>query len=136
MKPTPAKQSLSWNVAFERGRTPWGHVLAFAWTGDIWLVVDPHVRWTEVFTLTALEFDDWVADLSARAEVWRLDGRGEAPLLPGWFCVAQVKRLVGLRSGALFPGGLRRDLVKAGARQVFIRESQNPEGRPAHQVGP
>lgn len=136
MKSSTAAQSLNWNVAIERGRTPWGHVLAFACMGDHWVVVDPHVRWTEVFTLTAAEFDGWLAELSARADIWRIAGRGQAPLLPGWFCVAQVKRLVGLRSGALSPAGLRRDLRKAGAKQVFTRESQNPEGRSAHQVGP
>lgn len=139
MRPEPPRQTLLWNVAIERGRTPWGHVLAFAYdpVAEVWMVVDPHVRWTEVFALKrGAQFDRWVADLATRADIWRLQGRGQAPVLPGWFCVAQVKRLVGLRSGALSPAGLRRDLQRAGARQVFYRESQNPEGRPPHQVGP
>lgn len=133
MKPTgfEYRGPMCWNIAFEDGRTPWGHVLAFAATRRNWVVVDPHIGWTEVYVLTRREFDDWILDLSARATIYRLDGRREAPVFPGVFCVGTIKRLIGLRSGALSPGALRRDLVRAGARQVFTRESQNPQGRPA-----
>ena len=118
---------LTWHVAFERGRTPWGHVLAFAFDGRSWIVIDPHMRWTEVFTLPAgAPFDAWVSALDA--EVWRLAGRAEAPLFAGFGCVGVVKKLVGLRSGAFTPAGLRRDLVRQGAKQVF-REVQSPQGR-------
>lgn len=123
---------LTWYVAIERGRTPWGHVLAFAFDGRSWIVVDPHLRFTEVFTLEpGDEFDAWVAEMSQVAEVWKLPGRRAASVLtPGLFCVGAVKRLVGLRSGAFTPGGLRRDLVRAGAKQVFTRgQSPSPQGR-------
>ena len=136
---TATRQELTWNVVFERGRTLWGHVYAFAYDGraGVWVVIDPHLRWTQVFALKAgSEFDRWVAGVAADAEIYRIPGRGHAPLGFGWFCVGAVKRLVGLRSGALSPAGLKRDLLRAGARQVFHRESQNPQGRPATQVGP
>jgi len=131
-----SRQTTVWNVAVERGRTPWGHVLAFARLDHCWVVVDPHVCWTEVRTLAdGDEFDAWIADLTTRAQVFRIQGRAESHPLIGLFCVGSVKRLVGLRSGAFSPAGLRRDLLRQGAQQVFVRESQNPQGRPDDQVG-
>ncbi|HEV7352583.1 MAG TPA: hypothetical protein VGN74_05580 [Brevundimonas sp.] len=120
---------LNWYVAIRPARTPWGHVFAFAFDGRSWIVVDPHLRFTEVFTLApGAEFDAWVAGVRQVAEVWKLAGRREASVLtPGLFCVGTVKRLVGLRSGAFTPRGLRRDLVRAGAEQVFPRgPSESP----------
>lgn len=122
---------LTWHVAFERDRTPWGHVLAFAFDGRCWIVVDPHVRWTEVFTLApGDEFDGWLAAMASKASIYRIPGGGRSHPFAGLFCVGAVKRLLGFRSGAFSPAGLRRDLVKAGAEQVFVRENQDPEGRP------
>lgn len=122
---------LTWHVAFERGRTPWGHVLAYAFDGRSYVVIDPHVRWTEVFTLApGLEFDAWQLALSRRADIFRILGSGRAMPWAGVFCVGKVKHLIGLRSGAFSPTGLRRDLLRAGAEQVFVRENQSPEGRP------
>lgn len=123
---------LEWNVAFEDGRTPWGHVLAFAFDGRSWIVVDPHLRFTEVFTQApGAEFDAWVMEVAQTCEVWRLAGRrGASVLTPGLFCVGTVKRLLGLRSGAFSPRGLRRDLVRQGAKQVFTHGSgKSSQGR-------
>lgn len=137
---TDRRQSLNWNVVVERGRTPWGHVLAFAWDGRVWVVIDPHVTWTEVFTLPpGPEFDAWVKAQAATGTIWRIAGRAESHPFVGLFCVGTVKRLVGLRSGAFSPEGLRRDLVRAGAQQVFVSENQSPQadpGRSGDQVGP
>lgn len=114
---------LTWHVAFERGRTPWGHVLAFAFDGRAWVVIDPHVRWTEVFTLAPGEgFDAWLADLAIASRIYRVTGAGRALPWSGLFCVGKIKHLLGFRSGAFSPEGLRRDLVRAGAEQVFVRE--------------
>lgn len=125
---------LTWHVAFEQGRTPWGHVLAFAFDGRAWVVIDPHMRWTEVFTLApGEEFDAWLADLAFRATILRITGAGRGNPLGGLFCVGKVKHLIGLRSGAFSPGGLKRDLLRAGAQQVFTRESQSAQGRPDDQ---
>jgi hypothetical protein len=140
MKRTSPRQRLTWHVAFEWPReAPWGHVMAFAYdaAAEVWIVIDPHFRWTETFALRrGAEFDRWVAEVAARAEIWRIEGRGRGPVGVGWFCVGTVKRLVGVRSGALSPWGLRRDLRRAGARQVFTRATEGPQGRSAHQVGP
>lgn len=123
---------LDWNIVFEHGRTPWGHVLAFAFDGRSWVVVDPHLRFTEVFTLApGAEFDAWIAEVAQVSEVWRIPGQRRASIMtPGLFCVGTVKRLVGLRSGAFSPGGLRRDLMRQGAKQVFARgQGQGSQGR-------
>jgi hypothetical protein len=135
-RPSTPKQPLNWNVVIDADPWPFGHSLAFAFDGRVWIVVDPHLRWTQVFTLAdGPEFDSWVREVAARSDIFRIEGRGLAPIGPGWFCVGTVKRLVGLRSGALSPAGLKRDLLRAGARQVFIRENENSQGRPEDQVG-
>lgn len=127
--------TLNWNVVIENGRTPWGHVLAFAFDGLTWIVVDPHIGWTEIYTVAPDEIDGWIVEMTENATVWRIEGQRHAPMLPGFFCVGTIKRLIGLRSGAFSPAGLRRDLVRAGARQEYRRESQSPEGRPEAEVG-
>ncbi|MCA3700820.1 MAG: hypothetical protein IOB84_13690 [Brevundimonas sp.] len=117
-----AHGTLVWNVAIEEGRTPWGHVLAFAAVDDqTWLVVDPHFRWTETYVLTRVQFDRWVVDLGGRARIWRIAGGRECPALAGPFCVGTIKRLIGLRSGAFTPAGLERDLRRSGATREFVR---------------
>jgi hypothetical protein len=134
--PLDGRQSMNWNVVFERGRTPWGHVYAFAFDAvtGVWIVIDPHLRWTRVFAVPqGVAFRRWVAGVAPTAEIYRLQGRGQAPLGMGFFCVGTVKRLVGLRSGALSPKGLKRDLLKAGARRVF-HENQAAQGRPSPEV--
>lgn len=129
MRGAAPKQLLNWNVVIADDPWPFGHVSAFAFDGRVWIVVDPHLRWLEAFTLEdGPEFDGWVREVAARAEIFRIQGRALAPVGAGWFCVGTVKRLVGLRSGALSPAGLRRDLLRAGARQVFTRESQSSQG--------
>jgi hypothetical protein len=125
-----------WNVAFEPGRTWLGHVQAFGFDGaaGVWVVVDPCLGVTDVTVLRRRAFDRWVADLAGRAEIYRIDRRTEAwPFqVRGLWCVGQVKRLVGLRSGALSPAGLKRDLLKAGALRVFHRN----EAAQSHRRGP
>lgn len=122
---------LEWNVVFERGRTPWGHVLAFAAAApDLWIVVDPHLRYTETYVLTQVQFDDWIVAVAATGPILRIMGQRRASLWPGPFCVGRIKHLLGIGGGAFSPRGLWRDLVRKGARQVFTREGQDPEGRP------
>ena len=116
-----------WNVVIQRAS--WhGHVLAFGFdpvTG-VWVVVDPHRRGTEVQLLPPWEFDAWIQGIADTGEVYRIAAQRSTPtIVPGLWCVGAVKRLVGLRSGALFPAGLRRDLLRAGARRVFNRESED-----------
>lgn len=117
-----------WNVRFERYFGVIKHVSAFGFDAatGVWVVVDPHRAWTEVLTLPPNTFDLWVSVAAEDSDIYRIAARRETGLLfPGLWCVGAVKRLVGLKSGALSPAGLRRDLLRAGARKVFSRESQN-----------
>jgi hypothetical protein len=124
---------MEWNVAFKVLRGGAGlpiHVSAVGYDpeGGVYVMVDPHRFAIEVRALSPAEFDRWAAlQFMLGGEVYRIAAREDTPLwFPGLWCVGVVKRLVGLRSGALSPGGLRRDLVRAGAQRVFTRESQNP----------
>lgn len=120
-----------WNVAFKvlHGYQLTIHVSAVGFdpaTG-VYVLVDPHRFAIEVRTMTPAVFDVWSVVAAMQGEVYRIEARDQTPLwFPGLWCVGVIKRLVGLRSGALSPGGLRRDLLRAGARRVFTRESQNP----------
>lgn len=127
----PRFRVVEWRVAFEE--SPWQHVLCFGFDGRSWIVIDPQWGGAEVFSIEpGKAFDAWVLELASRSEIFSLpaqDGSGWR----GLFCVGVVKRLIGLRSGALSPRGLRRDLLRAGARQVYVREGQDSQGRPARQ---
>lgn len=123
---------LTWYVAIQpaaQTRNRLGHVFAFAFDGLNWIVVDPHLRFTETYSVPAGPmFDAWRAEATAGCEVFKLPGRRHARVFAGMFCVGVIKRLVGLNSGAFTPGGLRRDLIRAGAKKVFD-EGQGPQGR-------
>lgn len=105
------------------------HCLAFAYHADAetWLVYDVCRRRTFVYGIPPEHFVGW---LVARKEgdsmrVLAVDIVGEGPALSGaspLYCVSAVKHLVGSRSRALRPIGLWRDLVKAGAVEVFGAE--------------
>ena len=123
-----------WHVAL-RTRPGLGHVLAFGFDGGsgVWIVVDPMRHGTVVTVLPPWEFDAWVLEISLEFEIYRIARRAETAVwFPGLWCVGAVKRLVGLRSSALSPAGLRRDLLGAGARRVFSREGSEDghQGRP------
>lgn len=109
-----------WFVAFVPADRP-RHCLAFGFDprGEVWIRADPCGG---RLTLTALKrrvFDRWVRRLSRKAAIYRVRQAGNARLITGCPCVAEVKRITGCGSGALFPGGLRRDLVRNGATRAF-----------------
>lgn len=111
----------SWNVAFIPAERP-THCLAFSFdpATSVWVVIDPATRRTAVSTMTTRVFHRWLRRLAKRAFIVRAEVSDRRPrFTTGWLCVAEIKRLLGFRSGALFPGGLRRDLLRSGARQVF-----------------
>lgn len=124
---------MEWNVAI-RCRPGLGHVFAFGFDPGcgVWIIVDPMRRSTAITLLPPWEFDAWLVGAIATFDVYRIEARDQTPVwAPGLWCVGAVKRLVGLKSGALSPAGLRRDLLRAGAKRVFSREGQNgsSEGR-------
>jgi len=111
-----------WNVCFQIIAGLPAHVFAFGYDpdGDVWIVVDPHHNYTEVRALKLEAFDAWAVETLPGREVYRIAARKQTRMwFPGLWCVGAVKRLVGLKSGALSPAGLRRDLLRAGARRVF-----------------
>lgn len=124
---------MEWNVAI-RTRPGFGHVFAFGFDPGcgVWIVFDPMRRSTAITLLPPWEFDAWLKGAIDACEVYRIQARDETPVwAAGLWCVGAVKRLVGLKSGALSPAGLRRDLLRAGAKRVFSREGQErrSEGR-------
>lgn len=128
--PTPIPE---WNVAI-RTTQGLGHVFAFGFDGaaGMWVVFDPLRHRTEIALISPVYFDWWLVEAIQGYEVYRIAAQDRAMVLfPGLWCVGAVKRLVGIRSGALSPAGLRRDLIRAGAQRVFNRESQtdNRSGR-------
>jgi hypothetical protein len=119
---------VEWNVIFELTAGVPVHCSAFGFdaAAGVYVVVDPHYAWTEVNVLRPAAFDVWIAEEARGHEVYRIAAQHRTrPWFPGLWCVGAVKRLVGLRSGALSPGGLRRDLLRAGARRVFSHEGQD-----------
>lgn len=121
-RPMPSPQPIpEWNVAI-RTAPGMGHVFAFGYDGQAnsWVVFDPLRHRTEIGLISPVNFDWWLIEAIEGFEVYRIAAQDHAMLLfPGLWCVGAVKRLVGIRSSALSPAGLRRDLIAAGARRVF-----------------
>lgn len=108
-----------WYVAFWED-----HCLAFMFDGaaGVWVIVDPRWGRTSVRPVLSAKFDRWLRMVKRTASILYVGPPGAGlPVQIGFPCVAQVKRLIGSRSGALLPGGLRRDLLRSGARQAFVR---------------
>lgn len=108
-----------WKCWFARG---FRHVCAMAWFADQerWVYFNPGWRSTGIVVGRAAELDALHADLMARATAVLAfpssEGRSFAP--PTFFCVGAIKALLGLRSRALCPFGLYRDLLRRGAEVV------------------
>ncbi len=66
-------------------------------------LLDVHRKHADMLTVTA------AGDERPRHTIWR----------PGHYCVPAIIRLLGVRSGALTPGGLYSDLVAMGAKPSF-----------------
>ena len=113
---------LDWNVLFEEVAGIPVHVSVFGFDtqAGVYVVMDPHHSWTEIDILRPAAFDVWIATMARGNEVYRITQQRRTRIwFPGLWCVGAVKRVVGLRSGALSPAGLKRDLLRAGARRVF-----------------
>lgn len=103
------------------------HCLAFAFDpgGERWLIYDVTRRGTAILALTGAQFPDWLTTMKVRerARVLQYDLPDHAPhrfwLQTGMWCVTAIIHLVGLRSSAWRPAALWRDLIRAGAIEVF-----------------
>lgn len=122
-----------WNVVFlSRDRESWWdlltrrqyrHVVAYGYSAatDSWILVDPRLSHTGVLTLSHDQIDRWfgahAAQITSVVRVTVQDGRRRSRWL-GYWCSTSIKSLVGSRSSAFTPEGLRRDLLRDGAEIV------------------
>lgn len=104
------------------------HVLALAYDPvcKTWLHYEPTVTGTKIALYTR-DSKEVSALISAVTEygVWlKIEGQTGSYKTGCWrlYCVPAIKHLVGLKSSALTPKGLFRDLLKAGAKPIFEKE--------------
>lgn len=122
-----------WYVAFYgSGRHWWSpltrpgfrHVLAFAYAAhaQCWLIYDVGRYRTLIRALDSTAFTHWIAGLPTERKIVLFEGDG-LPAPPAWrvgfWCTTAVAHLVGVRSRALRPEALYRDLLAQGARSAF-----------------
>ena len=127
-----------WHVVFLSGpcrswwdvltREPYRHVCAYGYSPalDGFILVDPGRGHTRVTGMTAETLGLWLAKNDERiTEVLMVKGGNETSLISrlGYWCTTSVKRLLGVRSSAFTPEGLRRDLLRNNAEVVRSREN-------------
>lgn len=105
--------------------TPYGfrHVLIFGCVpgGERWVVYDVTMRQTWLRVLKPNEFDGWVGALPpGRTIVKFTPGEPEPPTVRlGFWCTRAVAHALGIRSRALRPHALWRELIARGAEPAF-----------------
>lgn len=124
----------AWYVAFFGSRrehwwdwlAPRGfqHVLAFAYAAhaERWVVYDVGRHRTVIRTLTTEAFTRWLAGLPRGRTIVHFeagDAEAEPAFRAGFWCSTAVAHLVGVRTRALRPAALYRDLLAQGARPAF-----------------
>lgn len=127
----------AWYVAFYNGERPhwwwplcrpgFRHVAAFGFDSEagVWLVYDVTLKRTVLRAMSAERLDRWVDALPANRRIVRF--AATEPVRPpalrvGFWCTPAVAHLVGVRSRALRPEALYRDLIAQGARPAFESE--------------
>ncbi len=135
-----SQQSISrWHVGFlGANRSLWVdrfspigflHCLAFAFHAEsgVWLAYDVCRQRTFVYGISPDVFVDWLVarkeqDVMRVLAVATSNDGAALTGLSGLYCVSAVKHLVGSQSRALRPIALWRDLLAAGAVEVFGNE--------------
>ena len=103
------------------------HVAAFAYDAEaaVWLLYDVTLNRTILRALSSPQMDGWVDALPANARIVHFETADE-PQPPGvrigFWCAPAIAHLVGVRSRALRPEALYRDLLAQGARPAFETE--------------
>ena len=127
----------AWYAAFfdgERKRWWWRlcrpgfrHVLAFGYSAqaDAWLIYDVTLLRTYVCAIRPEVFDAWLQGLPTHRTIVRLDHPVDAPPASrlGFWCVPAVAHLLGVKTRALRPQALYRDLIAHGATPAFTGET-------------
>jgi len=139
-------ERLGWWDVFTR--PGFRHIMAFAYSShaERWLIYDVCRHRTYVRAYRGEAFDEWLGGMPEEATVLRV---GSAPTTEHraqrlmFICTTAVKHLVGIRSRALRPHALFRDLLGIGASYAFgtgpddaISENCYAAGRPGHGCGP
>lgn len=123
-------QPVVWNLVFERKTISWWshlamgrykHVRAYGYVPflHVWQFVDIGLRGFDVFIAADgppanAVIAHWIADADVLTIAPRRDGRRCLPLLG--FCVPAMKRLIGLRCGALRPDAFFAECLRNGAQ--------------------
>ena len=130
----PTGMPVEWYVAFfnDERRYWWsclcpdgfGHVAAFGYCVEqaVYLLYDVTMTRTLLQALTPSQMDEWVARLPANRRIvaYQPTREPEEPALRlGFWCTPAIAHLVGVRSRALRPQALYRDLIAQGARPAF-----------------
>lgn len=144
MDRSPGMGICVWDVVFvPRGAdrwfdrlSPWWcrHVLAYGYASKVggWVVFNPTEGFTAIDVMTEERFAVWRREMLGRASAIlrcrvRSDGGGAGRV--GIFCTAAVKHLLGLRSRALRPIGLYRDLLRTDAEVIVDGPESKGAGR-------
>ncbi|WP_292229332.1 hypothetical protein [Brevundimonas sp.] len=128
-----------WYVAFYDGEQPhwwwrlcrpgFRHVVAFAYDAEqsVWLLYDVTLKQTHLRALSSAQMDAWVDALPASRTLlaFKVRDASRPAFRFGFWCTPAVAHLVGVRTRALRPQALCRDLLAQGARPAF--ESQPNE---------
>ncbi len=131
-----------WDIVFVPGpRSSWydwlspswcRHVMAYGYAYKVgaWVIVNPTEKFTMVDVLPEKQFERWRDRLLEQdPTVVRAPVVNETTISGrfGLFCTAAVKHLIGLRSRALRPVALYRDLIASGATKVIERDGYQSE---------
>jgi hypothetical protein len=125
-------QPVNWMLVFDREASCWWasamalgrfkHVRAFGYVPflHVWVFFDPHLAGTEVVIAADGEpaqalIQRWIVNADVIRMPARRDGRRRMAVLG--FCVPTIKRLMGLRCGALRPDGLHRYCLRNGGER-------------------
>ena len=128
----------AWYVAFFNGpqrywwsplcRDGFRHVAAFAHDAQagVWILYDVTLNRTIIRALSSDQMDAWVDALPAHRLILKFEAPDEPPepgLRLGFWCAPAIAHVVGVRSRALRPEALCRDLLAQGARPAFGSET-------------
>jgi hypothetical protein len=95
-----------------------------------WVFYDPAFCGTRIEIFTHDEFAPVLGSMMERATVLRVASRFDRNSTPAaWHCVGAIKALLGLRSCALSPSGLFRDLLRHGAEPVEVENGWSFRGQ-------
>ncbi|WP_120636031.1 hypothetical protein [Ruegeria sp. EL01] len=135
--PYPFDQSLIWHVVFHPGKRFWSrrfcHVSLAGYSNDTWLHLD--LQRHGVNAASIYHYDEVQAYLDFLLTHYTVVKFGPAhpasstAFLGPMTCVNFVKHMLRLRSSALRPDGLFRDLLRIEGTEILNEAAETTEGR-------